>query len=411
VVNNSIVVRIGIIEHTHTVIAVFPSIVFNAELKIRSFDNMILDKTIYVESDIYHKRSIKDLLDYIRQEKDNFLNWQFYINEQLQLRGCSYEKFGKMSGFSKNTIKTWCCNGTMPRSRDMFIKLAFGLKMNIDETNELLVKYGKYSALYAKDLYDAITIYVINQRINNWDDENYNYDSLEKWYKKFEKITEEHQVNPKYYNDPKTIGIFNEIENIKDDSTFEKYVLDNKEIFFSTYSSLICFIEDFIEIRLSEKSDDIAEEKYSWHKYVTDKGLDSSFEIMLSRLKHNGVLPKREQLIALGIHLNMVANDINKMLSLANMRELYARDMAESLIMYLLRNAEIADPDLQFNNAWKYVMTASDKKIKKEYQDIIERYYGEDYDEEWSDDGIEDLSEYIKSMINDNGINEKLSYL
>lgn len=102
------------------------------------------------------------------------------------------------------------------------------------------------------------------------------------------------------------------------------------------------------------------------------------------------------------------------MLCLANMRELYARDMAESLIMYLLRNAEIADPDLQFNNAWKYVMTTSDRKIKKEYQDIIERYYGEDYDEDWNEDGIEDLSEYIRNMINDNadtGIAEKLSYL
>ncbi len=413
-VKNRIDVYIEIIVHALVVTFAFASGVFTAEFKIRSFDNMVSDKTIYVENDIYHKESIKDLLDYIRQEKDNFLNWQFYITEQLQLRGCSYEKFGKMSGFSKNTIKSWCCNGTMPRSRDMFIKLAFGLKMNIDETNELLVKYGKYSALYAKDLYDAITIYVINQRIDNWDDENYNYESLEKWYKKFEKISGEHRVNPKYYNDPKTIGIFCNIADIRDDLAFEKYILANKDIFFSSYSSLICFIEDFIEIRLSEISDGMDEERYSWHKYITDKGLDSSFEIMLSRLKHNGILPRREQLIALGIHLNMVANDINKMLSLANMRELYARDMAESLIMYLLRNAEIADPDLQFNNAWKYVMTTSDRKIKKEYQNIIERYYGEDYDEEWNDDGIEDLSEYIRNIINDNaddGIGEKLSYL
>ncbi len=126
---------------------------------------------------------------------------------------------------------------------------------------------------------------------------------------------------------------------------------------------------------------------------------------MLSRLKHDGVLPRREQLIALGIHLNMVANDINKMLSLAHMRELYARDMAESLVLYLLRNAEAVDPDLQLNNAWKFVMTTSDRKLKKEYQQIIDKYYGSDV-EEWDEDGIENLAEYIRRMIDDNKLND-----
>lgn len=126
---------------------------------------------------------------------------------------------------------------------------------------------------------------------------------------------------------------------------------------------------------------------------------------MLSRLKHDGVLPRREQLIALGIHLNMVANDINKMLSLAHMRELYARDMAESLVLYLLRNAEAVDPDLQLNNAWKFVMTTSDRKLKKEYQQIIDKYYGSDV-EEWDEDGIKNLAEYIRRMIDDNKLND-----
>lgn len=375
---------------------------------------MCNDKTMYIEKNIYDKSNLSDLISFIKQEKNYFLDWQFYISQQLQLRGCSYEKFGRMTDFSKNTIKSWCCNGTLPRSRDMFIKLAFGLKMNIEETNELLVRYGKYSALYAKDLYDAIIIYVINQRLDNWDSDKYSYDSLEKWRHKFEDIIKVHQVNTKYYNDPKTIGIFDDISEINDDAAFEEYILSNKDIFFSSYSGLICFIDDFIDIRLSEKKDEIDEEKYSWHRYIAEKGLNSSFEIMISRLKHDGLLPRREQLIALGIHLNMAANDINKMLTLANMQKLYARDMAESMIMYLLRNAETADPDLQFNNAWKFVMTTSDRRLKKEYQSIIEHYYGEDSDDEWSDEGIEDLAEYLGKMINDNAdgdINEKLLHM
>ena len=348
-------------------------------------------------------KDVDNLLEYIKNEKENFISWQNYINGQLQLRGCSYERFGKMTGFSKNTIKSWCCSGTIPRTRETLIKLAFGLKMNLEETNELLVKYGKYSELYAKDLYDAIVIYVINHRTNNWDDEKYNYCSIERWTEKFQQILGQHRINPKYFNEPKTVGIFDEIKQIEEDSDFEKFVLRNQEVFFSSYSSLICFIDDFIEIRLDEKNDFEDKNNYSWHRYISEKGLDSSFEIMLSRLKHNGILPRREQLIALGIHLNMVANDINKMLSLAHMKELYARDIAESLVIYLLKNAEAADPDLQLNNAWKLVMTTDDHKLKKEYKQIIDRYYKLDYDE-WNEEGIEELSEYIGKMIAENGL-------
>lgn len=182
---------------------------------------------------------------------------------------------------------------------------------------------------------------------------------------------------------------------MKDDLQFEEFVFDNKEIFFSSYSGLICFIEDFIKIRTSEK--ELSEnKKYSWHKFIKDKKLDSSFEIMLSKLKHDGILPRREQLIALGIHLNMVADDINKMLKLANMMELYAKDKVESLLLYLIRNAEKIDPDLQLNNAWKYIMTTSDRKIKSEYQNIIDKYYSIDTSDDW-DECIEDLAEYLQS--------------
>ncbi len=355
--------------------------------------------TVYMKNDIFEKNNSNEVIEYIRNNDLLFLDWQRYINNLLQLRGCSYEKFGKMTGFSKNTIKSWCINGVMPRNRALFIKLAFGLKMNVEETNELLLKYGKYSKLYPKDLHDAIIIYVINKRINDWDNPIYDYNSLSAWEEKFCEILKNHKTNEKYYYQPQTVGIFNDILKIKDDLEFEKYILTNADVFFSSYSALIYFIDDFIEIRISEKEILGNEtEKYSWHRFIKEKQLDSSFEIMLSKLKHDGLLPRREQLIALGIHLNMVANDIDKMLELAHMKPLYAKDKAESLLLYLLRNAEKIDPDLQLNNAWKYVMTTSDRHLKAEYQKIIDTYYGIDSDEEW-ENCIEDLSMYLQSEL------------
>lgn len=360
---------------------------------------MSLD-TLYIKTEIMDKDNLSDAMKYIFNENDRFVDWKKYINELLQVHGCSYEKFGKMTGFSKNTIKSWCVNGTLPRSRQLFIKLAFGLKMDIEETNELLYKYGRYSKLYAKDLHDAIIIYVISKRVNNWNDERYSYDSLEKWEEKFENILKRHNVDSQYYFKMDTVYVYNDIKDQTDDEDFEQYVINHSDVFLSSYSSLIGFIEDFIRIRTTERNDAVDNsEKYSWHRLLKEKKLDSSFDIMLSRLKHDGVLPKREQLIAMGIHLNMTSMDIDKMLSLANMHELYARDKAESLLLYLLRNADEFDPDMQFNNALKYVSSTSDKKIRKEYQQIVDMYYGLEEDE-W-ENSIDDLAEYIRNELVD----------
>ena len=355
--------------------------------------------TLYVKKCVLSQKSAMDLITFIDNNKSDFLDWQRYINYQVEMRGCSYERFAKQTGFSKNTIKNWCVNGTMPQNRYMFIKLAFGLGLDVEQTNKLLTQHGKYSALYAKDLYDSIVIYVLNKRLVDKDNEKYQYKYLHHWFEKFKEIKIHRNINKKFYFEDKTIGVYNSILNIKEDNEFEKFILENKNIFFSSYSALVIFIEDFIEIRKSELEDENDENvKYSWHRYLKEKNLSGSFEKTLSDLKNHGILPKREQLISLGIHLNMVSSDIDKMLSLAHMRELYAKDKVESLLLYLLRNAVLTDPDLELNNACRYVGRASSRQFKKEYNEVIERYFGQSDLPEW-EECIENLSDYIRDQL------------
>ena len=365
--------------------------------------------TIYVKNDILSKKDEMDVLQYIKDNEELFISWKRYINRCVEMRGCSYEKFAALTGFSKNTIKSWCKEGVMPKNRDMFIKLAFGLGLSIEQTNELLVKYGRYSELYAKDLYDAIIIYLLNKRKEHPDNPHYSFDAVSEWVSKFKEIHASHIVDNKYYNRYKTIGVFNSIAEIEEDIDFEKFILENKGIFLSSYSGLLLFIDTFINIRkadLDRENDLDGKERYSWHKMVIEKGLDQSFDKMIAELRTRGIVPKRSQLIALGIHLNMVESDINKMLSLAHMQELYARDRAEALLMYVLRNAVIKDPDLEFNNASRYNSYSSIRLFKEDYQRIIDSYY-ERADEmpDW-DEGIACLADYVRERLSNIELSE-----
>ncbi|MBE6901205.1 MAG: hypothetical protein E7478_01895 [Ruminococcaceae bacterium] len=358
--------------------------------------------TIYARDTVMNRSSVKEVVEYINSQHECFISWQGYISMLVSLNGRSYERFGKKTGFSKNTVKKWCESGEMPQNRDAFIKLAFGLGMNITETNTLLTKYGRYSELYAKDLHDAVTIYVLNKHQQYCEDPLYSYSSIKEWTDKLQQIIRDRSINDRYYRLKQTIGVYTDIGGIREDSEFEQYILDNKDIFLSTYSALTIFIDDFIRIRINERKDRFDDaDRVSWHTIVKEKKLDASFEKMLSALRTQGILPKRKQLIALGIHLNMVSSDINKMLELANMQPLYARDKAEALLMYILRNAERYDPDLLYSNAFNFYNITSDRKLAEEYRAAISSFLenaddADDYDER---DGIEDISEYIKEQL------------
>lgn len=363
--------------------------------------------TVYVKNQVMSTSSVKELLDYIQQNDDQFNSWQRFIKKQVDIHGRSFEKFGILTGFSKNTIKCWC-SGVFPKNRDAFIKLSFGLRMNVEETNKLLVKYGGYSALYAKDIYDAITIYVINRRQNNWNDPAYSYDALDMWFNKYHDIRGAHTIDTNYLRQNRTIGIYNDIISIQNDEAFEKFILDNRAVFLSTYSSLITFIDDFIRIRISEKEDALDEsgnrDKLSWHRIINERGVDKALEKSLSELRQKGILPKRKILIAMGINLNMVEPDINKMLSLANMQPLYAKDKAEALLMYVLKNAEKTDSVLKINNAFHISELTTDRSIRNEYKKMIDRYMDE-YDD-LTDEQIECVAQFIRAQLEGHSVQD-----
>ena len=104
---------------------------------------------------------IDELRELLDKCSSYYTLWRDYINDILINNDLSYEKLGKITGFSKNTIKSWVTDSKVPRNREYFIKFCLGMRYNISEMNFILQRYGKYPKLYPKSIEDAICIYVI----------------------------------------------------------------------------------------------------------------------------------------------------------------------------------------------------------------------------------------------------------
>lgn len=362
--------------------------------------------TQYVRMDLIDNGSLGGVIDYIKDNRNSFISWKNYINYLLESNGGKYTRFADKIGFSKNTVKKWCVEGKKPQNRDAFIKIAFGLNMNLEQTNHLLQKYGSYSRLYPKDLYDAIIIYVIQKRQGDFDNPSYSYDSIKKWNEKLADIRRE--VHEKYKENQlkllngktlSTVMAHQNIVSINDDSDFENYIIQNKEVFFNSYRKLIRFIDDFIKIRANEYEQihDRDEEAFSLHALVKKKGLGDSLEVALSQLRTKRILPKRNQLITIGVLLNMVEQDINTMLELANMQQLYPRDQLDAMMIFLLTNAVEENPDLELKNALSYIQGGSNRQLRERYRAEAERFYNCKF--EFFNDDLNDIFDYIREQV------------
>ena len=124
-----------------------------------------------------------------------------------------------------------------------------------------------------------------------------------------------------------------------------------------------------------------------------------TLENAVSMLKQNRILPKRHQLITLGILLNMTEQDLNHMLNLANMLPLYPRDQIDALMIYLLTSAVRENPELESSNAMAYVEYGTNLALRKRYREYLDQYFQLELAEFDSD--LDDVAQYISEQIKD----------
>ncbi|MCI7062102.1 MAG: hypothetical protein MR965_07855 [Lachnospiraceae bacterium] len=331
-----------------------------------------------------------ELLTFIDTYENKQRSWQNYIRECLFDLELSYEKFGKMCGFSKNTVKSWCVQGIFPRSREQFIKLGFGMKMNEEEINRLLQNYGGYSALYAKDVYDAICIYVLQQHQKYPEDPSYQYAAIPEYQKLYAQLLNGHEFDQEYRERETTAAMHEALLTMENQKDFNDFMKTHLHIFRGTHSKLIEYMESYIQMRGKGHYEE--EDQRSIHQLAQRFIKPQGFEVAYSKLKRHGILPERNMLIDFGVGMTMTLAEINHLLELAQMRNLDVRNRYECIMIYLFNKHERNNPMLSLDNAYALKEVSNDPEVIRQCDEIIEYFYQLDEEGMLEEEGDDEKS-------------------
>ena len=358
-------------------------------------------------------------LDEVLKEAKSILqtneSWKQFFNEELAKQGYTVSKFQRICGVSYNTVKKWSL-GTLPKTRDNFIKIGLALRYPVRDINKLLNRYGKYSALYPKAWEDAICIFVVNQ---------YRSDKSVNLVKKHEELKLKYSMVVNEAKKPhnsnmgmsKTATVFKELEKTKDEDSFDKFMKNHVPSFADSHGRLIKFIDDFIaavdersELQIiGDKSRD-DENKNIFKKdqivnarsgYKSNKRFRNVCDTQLSNLRNHRELPTRKNLIILGIYLNMGLEEVNLLLDAANMEPLCPKDTVECMLIYVLMTVDVNHPEYMVEHATK--LRDSGNQEWRSYCDYFLKYYESKYSKDDYDkriDAIEScVADYVASVL------------
>lgn len=363
-------------------------------------------------------RECEDLEEMLMEAK-NILqtheNWKHFFNEELSKKNLTVNKFCRICDASYNTVKKWT-EGTLPKTRDNFIKIGLALRYTVREINRLLNRYGKYSSLYPKAWEDAICIFTINK---------YQTDVRINLVKKYEELKLKYSMVVKSLEDinnpniikTRTAAMASELDKMEDEEEFDEFMKSHIASFADSHGKLIKFIDDFVaavdernELQIIGSKAQNRENKNVFKKdqditaysgYRRNKRLRTVCDSQLSKLRNHRELPTRKNLILLGICLNMGLEEVNILLSMANMEPLCPKDTVECMLIYTLMTVDVTRPEYMVEHAVK--LRESGDQEWKNYCDNFLRYYESRYSREDYDKQIDtvesSVADYVASVL------------
>lgn len=286
-------------------------------------------ETFFIRDIISRCEDIEELKqEIIPMLKTQQEEWKQKVNEIITRNGFSKTSFAKACNVSRVTVDKWC-KGAIPKNREMFLRI--GMAANYDKSmmNQLLQRYGQYPALYSKSLEDCICIYILNKNLGS--------EALREYELVLDRIKKniaETLTEPSDNADTQLVD--ERLNKVHSDEELDRFITENTVVFASAYYKFYAYVKMCIRANYKGYADSVFElaESQEW---------SSSLRQCVSAIRQNKWYPTRNKIISLGLHLSMDHEQIDDMLELAHMEPLCAKNIFESVIMFILDDASLND--------------------------------------------------------------------
>ena len=297
-------------------------------------------ETEYIREEIAKCEDVEELkksiFPLIRTQQEA---WRKKVVEIINDNDYTKSRFAELCGVSRVTVDKWC-KGSIPKNRETFLRIGMVAQYDIEHMNAFLQRYGQYPALYSKSLEDCVCMFVLSQ--------NFGEKRIEKYQYILTKIKESIIRNENTVIENVSTAKFDaKLSEIHDEDALELFITDNIAMFSYTYHKFYAYVKMCINANYQYAT--------SVYEMAEGQGWSSSLRQCVSAIRQNKWYPTRNKIISLGIHLSMDHEQIDEMLTLAHMEPLCAKNIFESVIMFILDDAslnnmldtdsEVYDPD------------------------------------------------------------------
>lgn len=256
--------------------------------------------------------------------------WQEKIQEIVVQNGYTKTNLAALCGVSRTAVSKWCA-GSLPSSRDDFIRIGFAAHYDLEGMNFFLQRYGKYPALYARSLEDSVCIFLLNSSV---------FPHTYEFYMEILSRIKDSMRMPKGQGgqDASTLQINGELMQIESVEQLLAFTEENAAAYQKAYAKFYTYVKAFI---VANNIDPITNMVFSVDSLATAQNWSSSMRQCVSAIRRRKWFPLRRKVIALGLHLNMTTEQINEMLRLAQMEILCPKNLVESAIIFAVDDADL----------------------------------------------------------------------
>ncbi len=286
-------------------------------------------KTVYIRDEIARCEDVDQLRSQIFPLlQSQQTQWSAYIQKLISDKGFTKSGFAQRCGVSRVTIDKWC-KGSIPKNRETFLRIGMAANLTVEQVNQLLMRHGQYPGLYSKSLEDCICIFVLEH--------NEKQDALEQFRYIRDRISEKLIPDSVPIGDNvSTVKFDRLLSGVESRDVLEEFIADNIFVFSFSYHKFYAYVKMFLSANDYGYAGNVFE-------LAETQGWSSSLRQCVSAIRQNKWYPTRNKIISLGLHLCMDHEQINEMLELAHMEPLCAKNIFESVIIFILEDAALND--------------------------------------------------------------------